>query len=144
VRTRLLVVAALAVGVLLAPAAADAKSFRPGDLQVCNAKVCVAVSDQAVLNAFSRLFYGRPSPAEAPAPRLGKRYFQIRFSNGYVTGIVAMDHLDRFLSYGVNHGQFGAGKWYRVPATAAAGLRALTHGLQPLHLNRSIIWSASR
>jgi hypothetical protein len=143
-RTRLLVAASLAVGVLIAPVAADAKSFRPGDLQVCNARACVVVSDQEVLNAISRLFYGRPSPAEVPAPRLGKQYFQIRFSNGYVTGIVAMDHLDRFLSYGVNLGQFAAGQWYRVPATAAVGLRALTYGLQPLHLNRSIIWSASR
>ena len=34
-RTRLLVLASLAIGVLVAPAAADAKSFQPGDLQVC-------------------------------------------------------------------------------------------------------------
>jgi hypothetical protein len=143
-RTRLCVVASLAVGVLLAPAAADAKGFRPGDLRVCNAKACVAIlrPDRAQ-RAFAPLL--RPTvTARDATPALGEAVRPDPFQHWLRDRDRRDDHLDRFLSYGVNMGQFAVGQWYRVPATAAVGLRALTYGLQPLHLNRSIIWSASR
>jgi hypothetical protein len=138
-RTRLVVGISLALALVFAPAAARAKNFRPGDLRLCDARTCVDVTDQDVLNALARLFYGQPSPAEMPAPRLGKPYLQLQFSNGYLTGVVAMDHFNRFLSHGVNMGQFAPGAWYRVPRIAALGLQALSSELQPLRLNRSTI-----
>ena len=58
----------------------------------------------------------------------------MKFSNGYVTGIVAAAQLDRFLSYGVNLDQFQRGRWYRVPSAAALELRRLTAGLKPRRL----------
>jgi hypothetical protein len=59
---------------------------------------------------------------------------QLRFTNGYVTGVVAGRRLDRFLSYGVNLDRFFGGTWYRVPRAAAAALRRLAAGLPPLRL----------
>jgi hypothetical protein len=139
-RTRWLRSAALALAALLLATAvtATAKDFRPGDLRVCSAETCVDIVDQGVLNALARFYYGGPSPVRVPKPRLGKPYFQLRFGNSYVTGIVAMDHLDRFLSYGVNMGQFAPETWYRLPARAAIELRRLTEGMPPLRVS----WSA--
>jgi hypothetical protein len=139
-RTRPLPAAALALAALLLATAVPvtAKDFRPGDLRVCSAETCVDIVDQGVLNAVARFYYGGPPPVRVPTPRLGKPYFQLRFSNSYVTGIVAMDHLDRFLSYGVNMGQFAPETWYRFPARAAVELRRLTAGIRPLRVS----WSA--
>jgi len=64
---------------------------------------------------------------------------QLRFRNGYVTGIVAGAQLDRFLSYGVNLGQFAKGRWYRFPALAAAELRRLASSLRPMRLTPAAI-----
>jgi hypothetical protein len=125
----------LALAALLAAASpAVAKDMRPGDLRVCNQSHCVAIRNQAALDAISRFYYGSPAPRVAARAANGARMFQLRFRNGYVTGIVAGAQLDRFLSYGVNLDQFAKGRWYRVPAIAAAELRRLTKSLRPLRL----------
>jgi hypothetical protein len=123
----------LATALTFAPGA-TAKDFRPGDLRVCNAKRCVAITDQAVLNALSAFYYVGPQPARTRAPRMGAPAFQLKFTNGYVTGIVASARLDRFLSYGVYLGRFRKGSWYRVPDRAAQELIRLTESLKPMRV----------
>jgi hypothetical protein len=126
---------ALVVGSLLPGSSALAKEFRPGDLRVCNASRCVSIKSQPVLNALASFYYDSAQPpARAHGPRLGMPIFGLEFPNGYVTGIVAGTGLNRFLSYGVNLGQFQEGIWYRVPARAVAGLGRVTAGLTPLRL----------
>jgi hypothetical protein len=124
------VVAALA----LAVPAAQAKDFRPGDLRLCGTKGCVPVTDPAVLQTLAAFYYRAGSPRTVAAPRLGGAELELRFRNGYVTGIVAGDGFGRFLSWGVNLGRFEAGTWYRVPPSAAAALRTLGARLSPYRL----------
>jgi hypothetical protein len=128
-------VAALAVGVT----AAQAKEFRPGDVRVCNANRCKAIVDPEVLPQLSAFYYAAEQPPAVRAPRLGAPYFELRYRNGYVTGIVAGARLDRFLSYGVHLGHFERGTWYRVPTEAALDLRELTAGVAPLRLTRAAV-----
>jgi len=135
---------------VLAPAAL-AKDFEPGDLRVCNAERCVAITSRPALAALGAFYYGgacpaaatkdgdcmpdeRRPPRAASSVRIGAPAFELRFRNGYATGIVATARLDRFLSYGVNLGWFRRGRWYRVPTAAAAELRRLTAGLAPLRV----------
>jgi hypothetical protein len=134
---RLGILVAAAVLALAAPAAA--KDFEPGDLRLCNTERCLPVIDQRALDALGAFYYGNRKPGRIRAPRLGAPYFELRFTNGYATGIVATASLDRFLSYGVNLGQFARGRWYRVPAAAAAELRRLSGSLEPLRLTRAAI-----
>ena len=70
-------------------------------------------------------------PWRESRPALGAPYYELRFRNNYVTGIVATRQLDRFLSYGVHLERFNRDMWYAVPATdlgraspATVGLRA--------------------
>jgi hypothetical protein len=100
---------------------------------------CVPVMDQKALNDISALYYGSRRPARARPPALRVPYYELRFRNGYATGIVATSALDRFLSYGVNLDQFARRRWYRVPARAAAELRRLSASLEPLRLTRTAI-----
>ena len=130
---------ALLVGSLLLVPAAHAKEFKPGDLRVCNAKRCVAVTDRQVLRQLVAFYYSGGSPKVAESPRMGTSLFQLRFRNGYVTGVVGSARLDRFLSYGVHDGHFRQGVWYRVPARAAQELRELTAQLTPLRLTPSAL-----
>jgi hypothetical protein len=119
---------------------AAAKRFRPGDLRVCDASRCISIRSQSVLNAMAAFYYDSARrPVRARSPRLGVPFFRLEFSDGYVTGIVAGSGLTRFLSYGVNLGQFQAGVWYRVPGRAVAGLRSLTVGLAPLRLTAAAV-----
>jgi len=90
--------------------AAAAKDFDPGDLIVCNAKGCVPITDQQVLKVLSTFYYGETRLTTVARPRLRSPFFQLRFSNGYVTGIVGPTSLDRFLSYGVNLGRYPRGQ----------------------------------
>lgn len=125
---------------LLVPAAATAKDFEPGDLRVCNATRCKPIMYRPAVTALGELYYTSPTPpAPAARPPLGAPAFELRFDNGYVTGIVAAANLDRFLSYGVNLGRFGAGRWYRVPRQAAQQLRRLTSGMAPLRVTRAAL-----
>lgn len=134
--TRCVVVLLAALAALLAATAAPAKDFAPGDLRICSGERCVPITNRAVLKVIGAFYYGRKPPAMAPAPRLGARAFELRFRNGYVTGIVATPRLDRFLSYGVHLGWFGQGDWYRVPTAAAKELRKRAASLRALHVTR--------
>ena len=130
---RALLAGLIAVLALLVLPAASAKSFEPGDLRVCNRTHCVAVGNRAALAQLGS-FYGGPSSPCACKPKLGAAYYELRFRTGYVTGIVATRHLDRFLSYGVNLGRFAKDRWYAVPHDVSGEFRRLTVGLRPLRL----------
>ena len=111
----------VAASALLVLPAASAKDFGPGDLQVCNATRCVAIVNRDVLPQLGSFYYGGPVPARIPGPPLGAPYYQLRFRNQYVTGIVA-------------------GHVVRGPAQAlSAELRRLTLGLRTLQLTRSAL-----
>lgn len=114
--------------------AATAKDFGPGDLRICNSKRCVPVENGKVLPLLGSFYYSGPPPAVVRAPRMGAPMFELRFDNGYVTGIVATRKLDLFLSYGVNLGRFRRGKWYRLPSRLAQELRRLSVRLEPLRV----------
>jgi hypothetical protein len=136
---RCIVAALLAAAALAVIPAATAKEFKPGDLRVCNAKRCVPITNRALMPLLGSFYYG-PRAARAAAPvRLGARYFELRFSNGYVTGIAATARLDRFLSYGVYLGRFQRGTWYRIPTRIAAELRRLTAGMKPLRVTQAAL-----
>lgn len=129
---------ALAVAALVAPTA-QAKDFRPGDLRLCDTKRCVAVMDRDAIKSLAGLYYVAPQPKRAATVRPGAPYYELRFRNGYVTGIVATKKLDRFLSYGVVLGRFRRSVWYRVPPTAAAELRRLSRALKPLRIDQEAL-----
>ena len=137
--TRALLAGIVATTALLAVPAAGAKVFGPGDLRACNGKRCVAITHRAVLPQLGSFYYGSYGLTPVHRPALGVRYFQLRFRNGYVTGIVAGARLDRFLSYGVNLGRFAAGRWYLLPRRLSAELRRMTAGVPPLHLARAAL-----
>src|SRR5213593_4759705 len=134
-----LVGALVAAAVLVSTPAATAKDFGPGDLLVCNSKRCVPIMDRDVLPALSSFYYTGPQPPTARAPSMGAPAFELRFTNGYTTGIVASVRLDRFLSYGVYLGRFRRGTWYRMQPRAAAELRRLASGLEPLHVTPAAV-----
>src|SRR5579864_2766247 len=119
------VVLAAAVLAMAFASAAAAKQFKPGDLRVCVAARCLPIMDQHVLNAVSAFYYGRARPARARSPRRRAPYVELRFRDGYVTGVAAGPRFDRFLSFGVNLDQFAARTWYAIPARAAVAIGLL-------------------
>jgi hypothetical protein len=129
----------VAAATLLAAPSASAKEFGPGDLRLCNATRCAPVVDRKVVRSLSAFYYTGPTNPVATAPRLGSPMYELRFRNGYVTGVVAGAMLDRFLSYGVYLERFRRGRWYRFPTVVAAELRRLAEGLAPLRLTRKAI-----
>jgi hypothetical protein len=133
-----LLAALLAAGMLGVPAA-TAKDFGPGDLRICNAKHCVPVKNREVLPLLGSFYYSGLPPAVVRAPQMGAPMFELRFRNGYATGIVATRRLDRFLSYGVHLERFRRGKWYRVPARLAQELRRLSARLDPLRVTPAAV-----
>jgi hypothetical protein len=135
---RAVAILAAAVALLAVPAAV-AKDFQPGDLRLCNATRCVPVLAREAVEALSGFYYTGAQPARAPTVRLGAPAFQLRFRNGYVTGIVATAKLDRFLSYGVYLGRFQRGVWYLLPDVAARELRRLAVGLTPLRITQAAL-----
>jgi hypothetical protein len=122
----------LAAVVLCVPAAA--KDFGPGDLRVCNGQRCVPIVKRSVLPALGAFYYSGPPLKVMPAARMGAPMYQLRFDNGYVTGIVATKSLDRFLSYGVHLERFKRGTWYRVPDGLAREFRRLAAVLRPMRV----------
>jgi hypothetical protein len=128
-----------AVALLLAASAASGKDFDPGDLRVCDASRCVAIVNPDVLPQLGSFYYSGPSLARARPPALGAPCYELRFRNGYVTGIVATHALSRFLSYGVHLERFRSGRWYALPRPLSKELRRLTVGLRPLHLTPAAI-----
>jgi hypothetical protein len=139
VSTKAALVTLLVAFGLLGISVATAKDFGPGDLRVCNVKRCVPIKNRNVLPLLGSFYYSGPPPAIVRAPRMGAPMFELRFKNGYVTGIVATSKLDRFLSYGVYLGRFRRGRWYRVPSRMALELRRLTARLEPLRVTRAAI-----
>jgi hypothetical protein len=127
-----------ASALLLAPSASP-KDFGPGDLRVCNAQRCVAIVNRDVLPLLGSFFYSGPPPARVRRPTLGAPYYELRFRNGYVTGIITTRRLDRFLSYGVNLDRFARNRWYAAPRRLAEELRRLTTGLRALRLTRAAL-----
>jgi hypothetical protein len=131
--------ALLESALLVLASGAAAKDFEPGDLRVCDAERCVAVISPDVLPKLGAFYYMGRQPAAAPRPALGAPYFELRFRNGYATGIVATRELDRFLSYGVNLGRFQRGRWYAVPVALAREFRRLAVSLEPYRLTRAAV-----
>ena len=136
---RVFVVAVLAFSALLALPSAGAKDFGPGDIRVCNATLCVPIVKRDVVAQLGPFYYSGPALAHRRVPALGTPYYQLRFPNNYVTGIVATRQLDRFLSYGVHLERFEKNQWYAVPARLSAELRRLTIGLSPLRVTRAAL-----
>jgi len=130
---------ALMAAALVFTSAASAKEFKPGDLRLCNASRCVTIRDQRKLDLLASLIYTGAQPAVARAPHMNAPYYELRFRNGYVPGIVATKHLDCFLSYGVYLERFHRGTWYGVPARTARALRTLAAGLRPLRLTSAAV-----
>jgi hypothetical protein len=131
---RTLLVVLVAASTLLVLPSASAKDFGPGDLRICNATRCVAIVNRQVLPQLGSFYYSGPPPARVRRPPLGTSYYELRFRNDYVTGIVATGQLDHFLSYGVHLERFARDKWYAVPRSLSAELRRLTVGLRRLQL----------
>jgi len=136
---RAFLVAALVLTTLLFLPSASAKDFGPGDIRVCNATRCVPIVKRDVVAQLGPFYYSGPALAHLRAPALGVPYYELRFRNGYATGIVATRQLDRFLSYGVHLERFQADTWYAVPRRLSAELRRLTAGLRPLRLTRAAL-----
>ena len=120
-------------GLLLAPSAL-AKDFGPGDLRVCGRHHCVPITNRHLLGIMSRYYYGPGRVSRAERVRLGAPGFELRYKNGYASGIVATAKLERFRAYGFYCGRFQRGRWYRFPAGAAAALRRMTAGMHPLRV----------
>jgi hypothetical protein len=121
-----------------AASARTMKQFRPGDVRACGMHRCAAVRSQRVLDALAKFYYGRPSPTRTAAPRRRSSYLRLVYRDGYVTGVAAGSRFTRFLSFGVNLGQFAARAWYVVPKPVAAELRLLAQHLSPGRLPRNI------
>jgi hypothetical protein len=129
----------VAVSALLVLPAAAAKEFGPGDLRVCNATRCVAIVNRDVLPQLGSFYYSDRRLVRMRGPELGAAYYELRFRNGYVTGIVATRGLDRFLSYGVHLERFASDRWYAIPHQLSEELHRLTVGLRPLHVTRAAL-----
>jgi hypothetical protein len=127
--------ALIAAGALLAVPAAVAKDFRPGDLRVCGRTQCAPIVNRSLLRVLSSYYWGPGRPLRAAPVRNGAPAFELRFTNGYASGIVATSRLDRFRAYGFFCGRFQRGKWYRFPARASVALRQLTAGFRPLRVS---------
>ena len=137
-RRRFLAVLVAATPLVALPSA-SAKDFRPGDLRVCNANRCAPVVSRAVLPQLASFYYGGRPPARIARPALGAPYYELRFRNGYVTGIVSTRRLDRFLTYGVHDRYFLPDTWYVIPRRFSIELRRLTAALRPLRLTRAAL-----
>jgi hypothetical protein len=131
------VLAGLAAALLLVGVpGAVAKDFGPGDLSVCDRERCVPIVRPKIVAMLGPFYYSGEPLRVVARPRLGAASFELRFSNGYATGIVSSAKLDRFLSYGVHLERFRRGVWYRVPAPMARELRRLAAQLRPIPLTR--------
>ena len=129
----------VAASALLALPSASAKDLRPGDVRVCNATRCVSILNRSVLSQLTSFYYSGPPPSRVQRPELGTPYYELRFRNGYVTGIIATRRLDRFLTYGVHDQRFTRDTWYAVPRRMSVELLRLTDVLRPLRLSRAAL-----
>ena len=125
------IIGALAAIGLIVSAVAWAKPIRPGDLRICGARHCRAVTNPADARAFSALLWGDSRVARAPTPRVGSPVFELRFDDGPAGAII---NATAIRVHGLNCGRFQRGKWYRLPAR----LRSLTYGLKQRHLRATV------
>jgi hypothetical protein len=116
---------------LIITAAGLAKEIRPGDLLICGATRCRAVTQPAQARAFSRLLWGEGRIARAQTPPVGSPVFQLRFRNGPAGAII---NATAIRVHGLNCGRFRRGRWYRLPPA----LTGLTVGLRPKRLSASV------
>jgi hypothetical protein len=100
--------------------------------------VLVAASTAPAKRLGAFYYTGSSSPPETGTPRLGARAFELRFDNGYVTGVVAAAKLDRFLSFGVNLERFAA-QGYRLSKGVVQEPRRLAAPLEPLRVTRRLL-----
>ena len=134
-----LVAAVVVLALWLAPLAAG-KDFKPGDIRVCAGAKCLPLDDRRALDALSAFYYSaKLSPRSETAPAARAPYVELRFRNGYITGIAAGLRYDHFLSYGVNLDQFVARTWYAIPLRASAAIRRLAAKLAPPALPSDIL-----
>jgi len=91
--------------------------------------------NRSLLRVLSSYYWGPTRVTRATPVRNGAPAFELRFRNGYASGIVASSRLDRFRAYGFFCGRFVHGKWYDFPARASTALRKLTAGLRPLRVS---------
>jgi hypothetical protein len=124
---------------LLGASSAAGKEFEPGDLRLCDGERCVPVMKRAPLHALAVLYYTGPRPDVVERPGWGAPAYELRYRNGYVTGVVGTAALDRFLSFGVHLGHFRRGAWHRVPPGAARELRRLAAALEPLRVTPAMV-----
>jgi hypothetical protein len=129
----------LVIGSIVATGAlpAAAKEFAPGELRVCGAKRCVAITNRTSVDALSSFFYGSGPARTARAPRVAARAFELRFRDGTSAGMVGGRRLDRARVYGLNCGRFRRGDWYALPRRAVQALRFLTQDLRPTRITRA-------
>jgi hypothetical protein len=121
-------------GLLLVPSAV-AKDFEPGDLRVCGRQQCVSITNKHLLAILSRYYYGSGRVNRAARVSRGAPGFELRFRNGYASGIVAGAMLKRFRAYGFYCGRFERGRWYWSPPRAAAALRRMTANMRPMRVS---------
>jgi hypothetical protein len=129
----------VAASALLVLPSASAKDFHSRDLRVCNTTRCVAIANRELMPQLGSFYYSGPSPARLGRPKLGAPYYELRFRNNYITGIVATTRLDRFLSYGVNLERFARNRWYAVPRQLSVEFRRLTETMRPRFLTRAAL-----
>lgn len=131
--------AAVCLTLVAVPLAAG-KDFKPGDIRVCVAATCLRLNDQGALDALSAFYYSSAhNPRLQTAPGARAPYVELRFPNGYVTGIAAGRSYDHFLSYGVNLDQFRARTWYAIPARASLAIKRLAARLAPRPLPAHVL-----
>jgi len=136
---KILAVALIVFAALLGAGGAGAKEFAPGDLRVCSETRCVPVMKAEIARRLAGLYYTGPKPATVARPAWGAPAFELRFRNGYATGVVGSARLDRFLSFGVHAERFRPRVWYRVAPEIAAELRRLTAGMKPYRVTRALV-----
>jgi len=133
------VLAIAALAVLLGAGGAGAKEFAPGDVRVCDATRCVPVMRPTMVRLLARFIYTGPTPATVARPAWGAPAFELRYRNGYATGVIGSTRLDRFLSFGVYAERFRPRVWYRVPPELGVELRRLTAGMKPYRVTRALV-----
>jgi hypothetical protein len=119
-------------GVLLVPSALGKGS---GPSLVCGRHRCVSIKNPHLARILSDFYWSAERPRRAPRVPLGTPGFELRWSDGYATGMVAGTMLKRFRAYGFYCERFQRGKWYWIPPRAAAALRRMTAGMRPMRVS---------
>jgi hypothetical protein len=95
----------------------------------------VTITNRQVMRILSDYYYGSTRVVRAERVPLGARGFELRYPDGYASGMVAGAMLKRFRAYGFICGRFERGRWYWFPPRAAAALRRMTAGMRPMRVS---------